>query len=477
MDLFQKFSASFPISIQTALSYLGSQLAGFHSFYYTWFTIERIVFYFPKFVETNLNKNPNVTCALLFPEAFAPVILLTVFFVNALHSFASLYTSKFLDINQERLHSIILTVIVIVGLFEIVSTLILDGGFCRPKKILRLVKYYALDIELEKFPPSQSPPYIVVTIYMCFLLILIKTVMIKRQNRMIRPSSRNHIIPAIPTISEHNKQVLQSGSVFDQNKTQTKSIDLAGTSYPQLLKVKSSEMNPNFSMKNKRPASGPLNKSNVKTLILPKTLRRKSESDIFILSQSRQTKIHPIANIQNCEGIIKKITNEGNSFLQTEYNKNRIQASLNNLKTNRNYNKRDPVNFLRGANSNVDFITTVESSNALLLGSDILQSQSQTIDFQNEVSRSEGHVSRGQEQVMERRKTDVLELKKQLSNKHTLLGVCYLVCIFLFKIGKGQNIIIEFSIDLMMGFIPMIIMLNNENFVKFIERKIINNHN
>ena len=87
MDLFQKFSASFPISIQTALSYLGSQLAGFHCFYYTWFTIERIVFYYQKFLETNLNKNPNVTCALLFPEAFAPVILLTVFFCSKFFCF------------------------------------------------------------------------------------------------------------------------------------------------------------------------------------------------------------------------------------------------------------------------------------------------------------------------------------------------------------------------------------------------------
>ncbi len=122
------------------------------------------------------------------------------------------------------------------------------------------------------------------------------------------------------------------------------------------------------------------------------------------------------------------------------------------------------------------FITPVETANALLLGSNIPESHSQTIDFKNEVSRSEGHLSRGQEQVMERRITDVLELKKYLSYKYTLIAVLsMLVSVILFKI-EGQNIIFEFSIDLMMGVLPMFSILNNENFVKFVERKIINNH-
>ncbi len=221
---------------------------------------------------------------------------------------------------------------------------------------------------------------------------LIKVIVKIRQNRMISPQGRNQIIPAIPTISEHNKQVLLSGSVFGQNETQTRSIDLSGTSYPQLLKVKSSElnMNSNLSIKKKRPASVPLNEINIKTLVMPKTLRRKSETDIFILSPSRLSKIIPIADIQNREVYSEKVTNLDNSLHQ---NKNRIRvASSNNLKTNKNYDKREPVNFINAANSNIDFITLVETANALLLDSENRESQSQINDLHNEASRIKEHV-------------------------------------------------------------------------------------
>ncbi len=244
---------------------------------------------------------------------------------------------------------------------------------------------------------------------------LIKVVVKMRQNRMISPQCRNLIIPAIPTISEHNKQVLLSGSVFGQNKTQTRSIDLKETSYSQLLKVKSTElnMNSNFDIKKKRPASVPLNESNLKTLIMPKRLRRKSETDIFILSPYRLSKIYPMIDIQNREVYSEKVTNLDNSLHQ---NKNRIRvASSNNLKTNKNY----PVNFIKAANSKFDFITSVETANALLLGSENCESQSQINDLHNEASRSKEHI-REQVQVIESNRNDILELKERLSYKYLL---------------------------------------------------------
>ncbi len=480
LELNQKFLASYPISIQTALTYLVSRFEGVYSFYYIWYTLERITFYFPRFVESNFNKNPNITCALLFHEALAPVILLAVLFSIALHSYATLFTSKYLGMNQERLYFRIVTVFVIIGLFEVVSTFILDGGFCRPKKIERLVKDYQLNIDLNKFPPSKSPPYTVITIFMCILTRLITIVIQKRRNKIKSPSGRIKNIPVIPTISEHNRQVLMSGSVFGQSNTQTKSIDLTSPLYPQLLIVKPSESstNSNSNIETERPVSVPLNESNSK----PKTFRRKSESNHFILSPNRLTKIYPMADDRNLEIYSEKSSTEDNSLFQNEHTESSIKvASVNNTIFDKNgTDKQYTVNYIKGANSNVDFITPVETSNALLLGSNIPsypERPLQMYDFMNEASRGKENVRRGQVQTIQRNREDISELLKQLSTKYILQGILLmLVTAILFKI-QGQNNTFEFYRDLVMVVLPLFSILSNEYFVEFVSRKIMNNLN
>ena len=480
LELNQKFLASYPISLQTALTYLVSRFQVVYSFYYVWYTLERITFYFPRFVESNFNKNPNITCALLFHEAFTPVILLAVLFIIALHSYATLYTSKYLGMNHERLYFRIVTVLVIVGLFEVVSTLILNGGFCRPKKVERLVKDYQLNIDLNKFPPSQSPPYTFITIFMCILTRLITIVIQKRRNKIKSSSGRNRNIPVIPTISEHNRQVLMSGSVFGQNNTQAKSIDLTSPFYPQLLKVKSSESSTNSysNIETERPVSVPLKESNSK----PKTLRRKSESNHFILSPNRLTKIYPIADDRNLEISSEKSSTEDNSSFQNEHTESSIKvASVDNtIFDNNGTDKQYRVNYIEGAKSNVDFITPVAISNALLLGSNIPpypESQLNMNDFMNIASRSKENVRRGQVQTIERSREDNSELLKQFSNKYILQGILsMLVTVILFRI-QGQNNTFEFYRDLVMVVLPVFKIVINEYYVEFVARKIMNNFN
>ena len=250
--------------------------------------------------------------------------------------------------NHERLYFRKVTVLVIVGLFEVVSTLILNGGFCRPKKVERLVKDYQLNIDLNKFPPSQSPTYTFITIFMCILTRLITIVIQKRRNKIKSSSGRNRNIPVIPTISEHNRQVLMSGSVFGQNNTQAKSIDLTSPFYPQLLKVKSSESSTNSysNIETERPVSVPLKESNSK----PKTLRRKSESNHFILSPNRLTKIYPIADDRNLEISSEKSSTEDNSSFQNEHTESSIKvASVDNTIFDKNgTDKQYRVNYIGG---------------------------------------------------------------------------------------------------------------------------------
>ena len=75
----------------------------------------------------------------------------------------------------------------------------------------------------------------------------------------------------------------------------------------------------------------------------------------------------------------------------------------NTIFDNNGTDKQYRVNYIEGAKSNVDFITPVAISNALLLGSNIPpypESQLNMNDFMNIASRSKENVGRGQVQTI-----------------------------------------------------------------------------
>ena len=160
---------------QTIATYSYQKLIELTSIYVLWHTIVSIFLEFPRYIEPQFDKYPNVTCAFLSAEAMIPVIMLLLFIILVISIYMIYYSQHFLSIDHEKVFFGIMFLFSIVAIFEVVGKVVSNGGFCRPIQMRFFIERYGLKLDEKKLPlpTSQTLPDLTITTFMTAITMLI----------------------------------------------------------------------------------------------------------------------------------------------------------------------------------------------------------------------------------------------------------------------------------------------------------------
>ena len=249
--------ASFPVYLQTILSYSLKIWIKITSVGILWFTVINIVLEYPQFVELNINSHPNVTCALLTVDPlFAVVILMALVFL-VMQVYKACNSQHFLDLNHEKAFFWIMCLFSIIAVLQYVGKIFFYKGFCFERKI-SILRKKGINLDKEKFPPYSGklyPPVQIINMILCILTKVLLIICERRQNKLesqraMQANSREINFPIIPRVSEHNQRVLTGGLLLNTNSSfkDSQTARLDEDNHQQVNELSNNDNEPNPSM-------------------------------------------------------------------------------------------------------------------------------------------------------------------------------------------------------------------------------------